>query len=301
MPIWFIFALAAPMTWALVNHIDKYIISSYAQNKKPEALVVFSALISGLASVLIYFFIPLIHISSTQALFAVFAGILFVSAYIPYMYALQQDEVSIVAPLYQMIAPLSYIMGAIFLHESLSGKQIFASLLIVLGSMLLTLNFDKKLVWKGRIFKLMFFSSLMLASNTVIFKLIGLKSSFWTVSFWEYLGAFIFGLITLCIPVYRRDFRDFVWAGGKKIVSINILSEGLNVSARLFFNFAALLSPIALIYVVNSTQPLFIFLYGFLLFIFFPKISKGDFSHKAFLVKLSAIFIMIIGSALLFI
>ncbi len=299
MPIWFIFALLAPMIWAVVNHIDKYVISRYAENKKPESLVIFSALISGVAALLIYFFIPLEKISLPQELWAIIAGMLFVFGYIPYMYGLKEEEVSIVAPLYQMITPISYIIGAIFLHESLSGKQMLASGLILGGSILLTLNL-KKLAWKSRVFNLMLFSCFVISLNAIIFKIIGLESSFWTVSFWEYLGALIFGLIVLSIPSYRKDFRNFVKEGGQKIVSLNVFSETLNVVGRLFFNSALLLAPVALVYAVSGTQPFFILLYGLLIYLFIPKFGKEDFTRKSLFLKFVAIILMIVGSALLF-
>ena len=299
MPTWFLYALSAPMIWAVINHIDKYVISRYAENKRPEALVIFSALAAGMAAVLIFSFTHIQNISISQALWAMLAGVLFIAGYIPYMYALQQDEVSITAPLWQMIAPFSYILGAVFLHEYLSDRQILAGLLIIGGAVLMTMNFEK-LAWKGKVFKLMALASLLLSLNTLIFKIVGLESSFWTASFWEYLGAFAFGLLMLCIPIYRKDFKSFVREGGKKIVSLNILAESLNVVARLLFNFAVLLGPIALVYTINGTQPFFIFLYGLILLAFFPKIEAENFSRKSLILKSAAIAIMITGSALLF-
>ncbi len=296
---WFLFALAAPMIWAVVNHIDKYVVARYSENKKPEALVIFSSLTAGLACILIIIFAPIQKISIFQIATSIIAGMIFIASYIPYMYALKEDEVSVVAPLWQMIVPISYFFGAILLQEHLSLKQILAGVLIIIGAVLMTIDFSK-FTWKGRIFKLMFFSSFLIASNTVIFKVIGLESSFWTVSFWEYLGAFIFGVIILCFPVYRNDFKSFLKEGGRKIVSLNIFAESMNIVGRLFFNFAALISPIALVYILNGTQPLFIFLYGFILFLFFPKVEAGNFSKKHFLMKFSAIVVMILGSTLLF-
>ncbi len=296
---WFFIALAAPLIWAVVNHIDKYVISRYAENKKPEALVIFSSLTAGLAAVLISIFAPIQNLSILNILVVAFAGVIFVASYIPYMYALKEDEVSIVAPLWQMIAPISYVLGAVFLREYLPLKQVLAGLLIVAGAVLMTIDF-KKFVWKGRIFKLMFLSSFLLASNTLIFKIIGLESSFWTVSLWEYVGAFVFGIVLLCFSSYRADFGSFLKEGGKKIVFLNILAESINVIARLFFNFAALVAPIVLVYVLNGTQPLFIFLYGLILFFFFPKIEAENFSKTHFMLKLLAIIIMILGSTLLF-
>jgi transporter family protein len=296
---WFTIAIIAPMLWAVTNHVDKFIISRYSTNKNPLSLVLFSSFTFGFAAFLMFFFAPIGHVSFIQAMFVVLAGMCVIAGYIPYMYALQEDEVSIAAPLFQMIAPLSYIFGAIFLHEVLSGKQIFASLLIVLGAVLLTLNVEK-LTWKWRIFRLMFFSSLLITFSIVLFKAVGLDSSFWTASFWMYLGGFIMGLILFCIPRYNKEFKSFLKEGGRALFSLNALSESINITANLFSRFATLLAPIALISAINSTQSFFIFLYGWILFLFFPKIQSENFSRKAVMLKLGAIVIMILGSALLF-
>jgi len=296
---WFFIALGAPMIWAAINHIDKYVISRYSENRRPEALVIFASLAAGLAAVIIAFFTSVFHVSYSQALLAMLAGALFIAGYIPYMYALKEDEVSIAAPLWQMIVPFSYLLGVLFLHETLFARQIFAGAFIIIGAIILTLNFDK-ISWKSKVFKLMTLASLLLAFNTLIFKIIGLESSFWIASFWEYLGAFCIGLILLCFTPIRKDFKGFLKEGGKVIVSLNLVAETMNVVARLLFNFAALIAPIALVYIVNGTQPFFILLYSLILFVFFPKIEAGNFTRRHILLKLSAIAMMILGSSLLF-
>jgi uncharacterized membrane protein len=302
MPIWFIYAIVAPMIWAVINHIDKFVISRYAENKKPEALLIFSSFVAGFATLLIFCFAPIVKVETYQALAGILAGIIFIVGYIPYMYALQGDEVSIVASLWQLVAVFSYIFGVVFLNETLALHQLLGGLLIIAGAVLMTLNFKNISwnKWNTKTLELMVYASFLIALNTVIFKLIGLESSFWTASLWEYLGAFLFGIFLLLIPSYRDDFKSFVREGGKKIVSLNVIAESMNVVARLFFNFAALLGPIALVYIANGTQPFFIFLYGLILFFFFPKIEAENFSRQAVLIKISAIIVMILGSVMLF-
>jgi hypothetical protein len=146
----------------------------------------------------------------------------------------------------------------------------------------------------------MLFASFLIALNTIVFKFIGLESSFWTISFWEYLGAFVFGLGLLVITPVRTDFLTFVREGGRTIVSLSTLSEAINVVARLLFNYAALIAPIALVYAVNGAQPFFIFLYALIIFAFFPKIKAEDFSRRSFILKIVATIILIAGSTLLF-
>ncbi len=296
---WFFIALVAPMIWGITNHLDKYVVARYAANQKPAALVVFSSLTAGIVALLIFCLNTLQPIPVSQVLWVIFAGMLFVALYIPYMYALQLGEVSVVAPLFQMIFPLTYILGVVFLNETLSLHQILASILVIGGAVMLTLNF-KKLVWNQKVFELMLLSCLFGAVNTIIFKKIGLESSFWTASFWEYVGAFIFGLIILSLPKYRRDFLNFVERGRHTLVALNFLSETINVLGRVAFNSAILLAPVALVYVVGSTQSLFVILYSFILYIISPKIERENFSLAVIVPKLTAVILMILGSIILF-
>ncbi|HWA32129.1 MAG TPA: EamA family transporter [Candidatus Paceibacterota bacterium] len=299
MNTWFWIALSAPALWAVTNHIDGFVISRYSAGKRVASLLVFTGLVSGLAAVLISIFAKVETIALWQELLGIFAGCLFVGGYIPYMQALKEDEVSIAAPLWQMVVPLSYILGAIFLKEHLSGHQILATLIVIAGAVLMSMN-PHGFRWKPRIFFLMLFASFLIALNTIVFKFIGLESSFWTISFWEYLGAFVFGLGLLVITPVRTDFLTFVREGGRTIVSLSTLSEAINVVARLLFNYAALIAPIALVYAVNGAQPFFIFLYALIIFAFFPKIKAEDFSRRSFILKIVATIILIAGSTLLF-
>lgn len=296
---WFIYAIAAPALWAGINHIDKYVVSHYSAHRHPGALVLFSSITSGIAFILIGTFADLSHLTVFQALLGMVTGALFVGGYIPYMYALQKDDVSITASLWQMIAPFSYILGVIFLHETVSFSQGASGALIIIGALLLTTNF-RQFVWNKKLFFLMALASLMLALNTVIFKIIGLQSSFWTISFWEYLGAFIFGIILVtCVPSIRRDFIGFVRDGGQKIVLLNMCAESLNIVARLLSNFAALLAPIALVYAVNGAQPMFILVYSIILTYLFPSIEREKLFGYYLLQKIVGICVIVIGALLL--
>src|SRR5207247_168316 len=109
-------------------------ISRYASEKRPDALVIFSSLASGATCLLIFLLAPVKSISALQSFGGIFAGMLFIAGYIPYMHALQKEEVSITAPLWQMVVPISYILGAVVLHEYLSGRQMLAGFLIMAGA-----------------------------------------------------------------------------------------------------------------------------------------------------------------------
>ncbi len=92
---WFFIALIGPALWALVNHIDKYIISKYFTGKGVGSLVLFTSL-SGL---IISFFILVFGFShlSIGVISTIVIGIngaILVAAFIPYLHALENEKVS---------------------------------------------------------------------------------------------------------------------------------------------------------------------------------------------------------------
>ena len=105
--MWYFYALLGPAIWALLNHLDKYLLGRFFnQDAAGPVLVVFT----GFAGIVLAIAIllldpPVFALASWQASFLIAAGALLVASYMPYMIALQRDEASIVASLYRL-APL---------------------------------------------------------------------------------------------------------------------------------------------------------------------------------------------------
>ena len=299
---WFLIALVGPALWALVNHIDKYIINKYFSGRGVGSLVIFTSL-SGL---IILFFILIfafgqIFIAPMSAIVIGVNGAILVAAFIPYLYALEREEASWASSIYQLIPVFGYLLALIFLHENLSVTQIFASLLVIIGAIAISLDFSQKIKFKAKPFLLMVLSSFMIAVNALIFKVIALDQNFWGTAFWEYVGGAIFGLLLfLLIPLYRHQFIATIKKAKTAVLTINLISELLNIAAKLAANFASLLAPLALVWVVNGFQPLIVFIYGVILTLFMPMFGKEDISRKTVIKKLTAMVVMLVGIWLLF-
>lgn len=299
---WFLIALIGPALWALVNHIDKYIISRYFTGRGVGSLVMFTSLSGLLISIFILIFgFGHIFLSPLSIIAIALNGALLVAAFIPYLYALENEEASWASTLYQLIPVFGYILGLIFLHEQLTGQQLFASLLVILGAVAISLDFSQRMKLKARPFFLMILSSLMIAVNALVFKIIALDENYWGTAFWEYIGGGVFGLFLFtCIPLYRRQFIATIQKSKQAVLTINLVSELLNIGAKLAANFASLLAPLVLVWVVNGLQPLIVFIYGVILTVFLPQFGKEDISRKTVTQKLSAMVVMLLGIFLLF-
>lgn len=298
---WFIIALITPITHAASNHIDKYFISKYFRNGRVGSLVLFSSLFAviGLPFILLidrHVFL----INAHDAALLMFNGFLLVMAYICYFYALEKDEASLVAPLFQLIPIFGFILGYFFLGETLTRLQFIGSLIVILGAVIISLDLDTLKVKKA-VIVLMAASSLLYAINAVLFKFVTADlQRFWPSLFWDFAGKVLFGiLIFLFIKSYRRQFLHVLKTNGTWVLSLNVFNEMLAVVGEAALVFAVILAPVALAQVVSGFQPAFVFLFGILLTLFLPKFGQESLIKKHLAQKIFAIGIIIVGSTLL--
>ncbi len=226
---------------------------------------------------------------------------MYVIGLLPYLYALKKDQVSIVMPLYQLIPVFSYLLALIFLNEQLNGLEIMASLLIISGAIFISIDLDNKIKrFKLKVFWLMALSSFLVALNGLVFKYFAIKTTFWTTSFWEYIGLAAFAFILLIfVKSYRRQFFNILKQNRTAVLTLNGINEVINIIAKIVMNFATILTPLALAWVINGFQPFFVLVFGILLAIFFPKITDETLIKKHLIQKIISISIMFIGVYLL--
>ncbi len=302
---WFLIALIAPILWSIVNHIDKYMLSKYLKDRGVGALLIFSALASVIIIPFLLFFYSsqIFNITFPDLITLIFVGFLSVLAFYFYLKGMDAEEASIVIPLFQLVPVFGYFLSYIILGESLNTTQIFSSLLVISGIIILAIeiDIDNKISLKSKVLALVTTSSFMFALHDTLFKKVAITESFVTAVFWQYVSLTISGLLILIfIKKYREDFLGMFKNMGGKILSLNILSELLYIAGNLANNFATLLAPVAVVLVISSYQPVFVFIGGILLTIFLPKISIEKISGKHLLHKIISILIILIGSYFLY-
>ncbi len=302
---WFLIALAAPLFWSFINYIDKLLLSKYPGGKGVGSIMLFSSLFS-------ITILPIIGYANRNTLFnlpyfdlflLILVGLLSASATYFYLRAMNIEDPSIVVPLLQLIPIFAYFLGFLILGESLTSEQILFSLLILLGIALISIEIDTENKIKFK-FKALFWvalSSFLFALHDVLFKLVAIQDTFWVSAFWQYTGLTLFGIFSLFISKHAREEFYKIFTGKNWTnLGLNITSEILYILGNLANNFATLLAPVALVLVVASYQPLFVFIEGVLLSIFFPKIIMEKISLKHLAQKLISIIIIIVGSYLLY-
>lgn len=304
---WFFIALGAPFLWAIVNIADDYLVSHFTHKETEKGsggLVLFSSLIGLFIAFFIFVFTNgLFSISFLDKILLIITGGLTIVWIIFYLYALEIEEISSIVPWF-LVAPIfGYILGYIFLGETLTNLQLLGSLIVLSGAFLISIDFNgekKKIKRKPVLY--MIFACIAIAISGVIFKYVTIEGSFWVSSFWEYFGLGLFGIIIyILIPKYRREFHFMNRTGGKKIFLINSISELMSVTGNLMTNFALLLAPVTMVYLVSTFQPAMVLALTILGTKFLPHIVKENISRRALIPKIIAIGIMILGSVFLFI
>ena len=303
---WFLYAIIAPFLWAVVNIADQYLIAKYSDREKERSsggLVIFSSLIGLLIAGIIFIFTDgLFSIPSLDIALLFLAGLLTVVWIVLYLFTLEIEEVSRVVPWFLTIPVFGYILGSIFLGETLSLRQVVGAILVFVGLIVISINWTETRVRiKHKPMLYMLLVSLTVAVSGIIFKYVTVEDSFWISSFWEYVGLGTTGVfIFLCMPKQRREFIHMNKAGGVRIFLVNVISEFTSVSGNLLTNFALVLAPATLVFIVGSFQPAFVLLLTIIGTYMFPKIMKEDMSWQVLYPKIVAVIVMVIGSAILF-
>lgn len=302
---WFYLSLIAPILWTVVNHVDKYMLSKVFRTNVIGSIFLFSGFFSLLVSVCVLFYpgAEIMSVPFKDRVILLLVGAFNALAFYLYLYALKDEETSIVVPFLQLIPVFTYLLGYIFLNEVLNSHQLIASIIILSGIFLISIDFDidNNVKLKYRIILIMSVSSVFFALHDVAFKFVAVKDSFANATFWQYLGVFLVSVFTfIFVPIHRREFLEVFKLGRFKIFYLSAFSETLYIAGNLVSNFATLLVPVVLVSVVSSYQPLFVFISGVLLALFLPNVSKERISLKHLIQKSVSIIIIIIGSYLLY-
>jgi drug/metabolite transporter (DMT)-like permease len=299
---WFFIALCAPFLLACANHNDKFLLSRYLKEKSIGAMVICSSLFSGVAIPIVLFIQPDVYdVSLVQGSAVVATGILSVFAVVCYLYALDLDEASFVTPFYQTVPIFAYVLGYFVLGETITLAQGLASVVVIVGALTLSVEFGRRGIRvKRNVVALMLAASLLSAINGVIFKLIAVDKGFWVSLFWGFVGQVMTGLAFLvCVPSFRRDFLGLFKQHKAAVVGLIALSRILVSVSEAVTLYATLLAPVALVLLVNSFQPLFVFTFGIVLTLFLPRVAKESLGRTKMLQKGVGIGLMLVGGYLI--
>jgi uncharacterized membrane protein len=297
---WLFFAFSGPVLWAISVHFDKYLVERFFKETNVAVLLLFTAFIGVLMLPFIWYFEPAIlrHDPGSIALMTL-SGILYLSAMLLYLKSLQGEEASVVAPFFQAGPLFGYVLAYLVLGETLTPRQMAGGALIVIGTLFVSLRFGQNAKkFKARLAAQMLTCGFIMALSGLIFKAYALKVEFWTTIFWMFVGEAVVGVALLLITPYRRQFMALLRENTAALLSINGSNEVINISGSLGNRYALLFAPLSIVQAIGSTTTLFVFAFGVLLSLFFPKLSREDLSARELVQKGVAAVLVAIGVAL---
>jgi drug/metabolite transporter (DMT)-like permease len=299
--LWLLFAFSGPVLWAISTHIDKYLVERYFKHTSVVVLLLFTSLCGLLSLPLIGYYQPdVVALPVRDMALISGSGILYMTAILFYLQALQADEASAVAPFFQAAPLFGYLLGYFVLGETLSGMQLLGGVFIVGGT--LSLSIQPRSVsspFKARLVILMLACALSMALSAAIFKLFAVRDDYWVTTFWAFAGQALVGVVLLAVPHYRTEFFALLRSNPGPVLAVNAVNEVVNLGGGLGTRYALLLAPLSLVQAVSSTTTLFVFTFGVLLSVFFPKLAREDLSLRNMVRKAVAAVLVATGVLLL--
>lgn len=296
--LWVILALSAYFLLAIVELIDKRILSSPAVSALPYAfyaglLVSFSFILWPLD---FSFLSPLVTIFALGGGLTFFVGIYFLYS------AIIKGEVSRVISIVGGLSPiLIFIFSLLFLNEKFSFNSLIALLMLITGSVLLSL------VKKGEGFKFghHFFLSCFLAAfffalSYGLTKAVFLKTSFLNGFIWIRVGTLICVIFVFLMPRFRKCILESSRGFSTRLTALFFIDKGISALAHVALNYAVKLGSVAIVNALQAVEYAFIFVLVSGLSYFFPKIYRESLAPKHLVPKIMGIALVSLGVVLLF-
>ena len=299
--MWLLYAFSGPLLWAVSTHIDKFLVDKYFRDSDTTVLLVFTAFLGVVALPVIWLIEPrVLALPWLATIVMTVSGILYMGAMLFYLRAIQSEEASVVAPLFQANTLFTFLLGLIVLHELPHWPQLVGAGLVVLGAVGLSL--DRNLHFgrfKPRLVVLMVSATFVLALSSVVFKFFAVHDEFWSTTFWTFVGEGLFGVAILAVPDYRQQFARLFRRNPGAVIGVNAANELINLGGGLGVRYASLLAPVGLVSAISATTTFFVFLFGILLTLFFPRLGREELSARNVIQKAAGGLLIMAGVVLI--
>jgi uncharacterized membrane protein len=293
---WLVFALMCPAFWGLNNVLYKFLMTKKFRGYFPMLSFM------GLADAIIVAVVGLIYPATFMfpySFFAMAVGLLPLMAFWFYSKALMLEEISRITPLFQFTPIFVALLSVVFLSEILTAQRYLGVAIIILASLLISYRNSKSGKSISAALKFMVPFTFILAVHSILEKFLLAHMDFWSVFFWNIVGAFCGVLFLMIFSRHRREFTETLHTAGKRGFTVMLLSEGVYFLGSMSWLIAASMSYVSLVSAFASLQHFFVFIYVLLSSLFLPQHLKEDLNKSVIVLKASAIALMIAGTWLI--
>lgn len=302
---WLLIITIAYLLNAIAAVVDKYLLS---RNIPQPAVYAFFISFLGLVALVLApfgFAVPAIG----QIIIALLSGLAFTFALLYLFKALKQNDASRITPFIGGWQPLFvFILALLFLGEQLSYAEVLAFFLLIAGTVLITIDFNKKKT--GRAcpprrrsgFGLALISAVLFAISYVLTKEVYTQQPFIAGFIWTRFGAFAGALLLLIPPANRRAILASFKKPEQQQKKTGLLFIGGQTAGALSFllvNYAISLASVSLVNALQGLQYVFLLAIVFFLAKFHPKVLREKMTKPVIWQKVGAIVLVGAGLAIL--
>lgn len=291
---WIWFSLIAMCIWSFTSLIDKFVLSK-GYIKSPFAFIA----LNGMMNVLLIFLLPFIKVTALSFydfLILLVSGASLAAAVALYYRAVQYEEISRIAIMFQFSPILVLVISFFMLGEILTMNHFIGFILLLLAGVIVSYKKGNGKFKISEAFFYMMLSAVLGSISIVAARHIIKATDFWNAFFWLRASS-LTALFVLFAPNVRREFAESFRKAGKNIRSLLGFKMLVDFSAFIFAGYALLNTPaVALMSALNSTVlPMLVFVLTLLTSLYLPGIIKEEISRNILLTKIIAIILIAAG------
>jgi len=195
------------------------------------------------------------------------------------------------------IALLSFLFWG---YEKLQGNEIAAFIVLLCGSVLISIDKNPKITKKS--LQISLIASLLFSLDFIFSKFVFLDMPFWQGFIWMRIFSFFIVLIFLFDKGFRKEMAEDNAGFCMNTGIIFILAQGAGGAANILQSWSISLAPIAYLAILNSLKGLqyvFLFIMTIAISLFLPKVLHEEMSKKQIIQKVVSIILIGLGLAIL--
>ena len=291
---WINTALLSAAIFGAVNIIDSHLLS-----KRMPGLLAFLLPVSTISltyGLVLFYLFPLPgNTSAGTLLLAITSGIFRTGGVAIMLHTLKREEVSRVTPVVYTYPVLVAIMAAPLLGESLYYQEWLAIIMVVAGAVIISFrqSLSGATTWPGKMFLLLFGSSLLLAMADITSKYVLAYISSWHL-FW--LTTFCMSGIFFLVSIRPHVLKQLInMKQRSSTIALLIFNELLAPVAIILSLWAIERGPVSLVSTIISSRPIFVLAYALILNRVLPMFLEWQPGKRMLALRLTATALIITG------
>ncbi|OIO18958.1 MAG: hypothetical protein CO029_04595 [Candidatus Magasanikbacteria bacterium CG_4_9_14_0_2_um_filter_41_10] len=295
--MWIVYGLLAHFSWAIENIGDKYLLSN--KIKQPIVYLYILGTLFGVSGIIGFLVLGMPLLDVHTLLLITLAGVFWFFGGLPYLLAVQKEEVTRIAIWWNLIPLFSFVIAFFFFGETLSYNDGIGFGILLASALIASVHVRKGIVVFSSAILYMSVACFLYAIYAV-FLHEAMKTIAFPVAFvWTALTVGASAQVLFLFSRFRRLFRE-EQLFKKKYVLGSAVAVALSEQVGTLFNQAALsLAPAALVFSLESSQVLFVFVITAIVAFFNKKALRESFDRGNVVMKLLAAALLFVGIAVL--